>query len=836
MMTGFAQDFRYALRQLGKAPGFAAVAIITLALGIGANTAIFSLLDQALLRTLPVKDADRLVILQSLGSFNGHTSSRTDENFSFSYPMYRDLRDGNSVFSGLMATDRVSVGVQWHNQPELVDGELVSGNYFDVLGVRPALGRLLVASDDVVPDANPVAVLSFSYWQRRFGADPAVANQSVLINGRPFTVLGVAPPGFHSVVMGDTPDLFVPMTMKAEIRPEMNDLLDRKSRWLNIVGKLKPGLSREQAEAGVAPLWYSIRAEELKQRGHSSEHFKESFLTKSRLFVRDGAKGFSPLRADVQEPLLIIMGMVGLVALMACANVGSLLLVRAAGRIREMSVRYALGAKRARVVQQLLVEGLLLGLAGGALGILIAPRISARLINMIWSRMAGDLPFSSHPDLRILLFNFSLALLVSLIFSFAPAVQFWRPNLAPALKQQAMTAAGGPLRFRRIAAGVQIGLSLLVLVAAGLFVRTLHNLKSLNVGFATDHLVTFGVQPTLAGYRPDQTRDLDQRVLQTLAALPGVRSVAGTTDPELADDNTSNNITLDGYTAKENEDMNVESPQVSPGYFSTMGMPLVAGREFTDQDRDSAHKVAVVNESLARHYFGEPQRAVGHYYCKGGGNVKPDTEIIGVVKDAKHTGVRQEITRTTFTPYLQNSDPGAMTFYVRTWQSPESAEGTIRGAMQNLDSKLVLDNFRTMEEQVDDILTTERVIAILASAFGALAVLMAAVGLYGVLAYSTAQRTREIGIRIALGAARGSVMRMVLVEVLWLTGISIAVALPASLLLTRAARSQLFGISSSDPLTLVVVTLVVAGVALASAMLPARRAAKTDPMVALRYE
>ena len=448
MMTGFTQDVRYALRQLAKAPGFAAVAIVTLALGIGANTAIFSLLDQALLRTLPVKDADRLVILQSLGSFNGHTSSRIGGgDFSFSYPMYRDLRDGKSVFSGLIATDKVSVGVQWHNQPELVDGELVSGNYFNVLGVRPALGRLLVASDDVVPDANPVAVLSFSYWQRRFGADPAVVNQSVLVNGRPFTVLGVTPPGFHSVVMGDTPDVFVPMTMKVEIKPEVSDLLLRTSRWLNIIGKLKPGLTREQAEAGINPLWYSIRAEELKQRGHSSEHFKESFLTKSHLFVRDGAKGFSPLRADVQEPLVIIMGMVGLVVLMACANVGSLLLVRAAGRIREMSVRYALGAKRARVVQQLLVEGLLLGLAGGALGILIAPRISSWLINMIWSRTAGDLPFSSHPDLRILFFNFSLALLVSLIFSLAPAVQFWRPNLAPALKQQAMTAGGGPLYF-----------------------------------------------------------------------------------------------------------------------------------------------------------------------------------------------------------------------------------------------------------------------------------------------------------------------------------------------------------------------------------------------------
>jgi predicted permease len=399
-----------------------------------------------------------------------------------------------------------------------------------------------------------------------------------------------------------------------------------------------------------------------------------------------------------------------------------------------------------------------------------------------------------------------------------------------------MTAGSGPLRFRRISVAVQIGLSLLVLLGAGLFVRTLHNLKSLNVGIETDHLVTFGVLATLAGYQPDQTRDLDTRILQTLAALPGVRSVAGTTDPELADNNTSNNITLAGYTAKENEDMNVESPRVSPGYFSTMGMPLVAGREFTDQDRDATHKVAVVNESFARHYFGEPQLAIGHYYGKGGGQVPIDTEIIGVVKDAKHTGVRQEITRTTFTPYLQETNPRAMTFYVRTWQSPESAEATIRSAMQNLDSNLVLDTFRTMEEQVDDILTTERVIAILASTFGALAALMAAVGLYGVLAYSTAQRTREIGIRIALGAARGKVMRMVLVEVLWLAGISIAVALPASLLLTRAVRSQLFGISSSDPVTLVVVTLLVAAVALASALLPALRAAKTNPVTALRYE
>ncbi len=835
-MTGLAQDVRYSVRQLAKSPGFAAVAIVTLALGIGANTAIFSLLDQALLRSLPVKDADRLVILQSFGSFNGHTSSRTDDNFSFSYPMYRDLRDRNSVFSRLIATTWAQVGVQWHGQPELVSAELVSGNYFDVLGVSPALGRLLVASDDVVPDANPVVVLSFSYWQRRFGSDPTIVNQSLLVNGRPFTILGIAPPGFHSAVMGDTPEVFAPMTMKAAVRPGSKDLELRTSRWLAIVGKLKPGITREQAETGINPLWYSIRADELKQRGHSSEQFKETFLTKSHLFVRDGAKGFSPLRANVQKPLLIIMAMVALVALMACANVGSLLLVRAAGRVREMSVRYALGAKRARVVQQLLVEGSLLGLAGGAMGIAIAPRVSAWLINMIWSKTAGDLPFSSRPDLRILLFNFSLALFVSLIFSLAPAMQFWRPNLAPALKQQAMTAGGGPLRFRRISVAVQIGLSILVLVGAGLFVRTLHNLKSLNVGIETDHLVTFGVQPTLAGYRPDQARDLESRVLQTLATLPGVRASAGTTDPELADTNTSNNITLAGYTEKENEDMNVESPRVSPGYFSTMGMDLIAGRDFTEQDRDSSHKVAVVNESFARHYFAEPQHAIGHFYAKGGGDVKPDIEIVGVVRDAKHTGVREKITRTTFTPYLQEAEPGAMTFYVRTWQSPESAEGTIRGAMHVLDSKLVLDNFRTMQEQIDDNLTSERVVAILASVFGLLAVVMAAVGLYGVLAYSTAQRMREICIRIALGAARISVIRMVLVEVLWLVGISIAIAIPASILLTRAASSQLFGISNGDPLTLVVATVLVAAVALASALLPARRAARTDPIVALRYE
>jgi predicted permease len=836
-MNGLLQDLRYALRQLRKSPGFAAAAVVTLALGIGANTAIFSLLDQALLRSLPVKDVDRLVILKYSGSnIPGRLQSRTDGKFYFSYPMYRDLRDRNSVFSGLIATDWTQVGVQWHNQPDLVAAELVSGNYFDVLSLQPAMGRLFVAGDDTVPDSNPILVLSFSYWQRRFGANPEILNQTILVNGHPFAVVGVAPPGFHSVVVGDTPDVFVPMTMQAEIMAGRKDLDDHHASWLNIIGKLKPGVSREQAEAGIAPLWYALRSDELKGVTGESSDFPDHFLTKSHLLVLDGARGFSPLRGDVQMPLLIVMGMVALVALMACANVGSLLLVRASGRIREMSVRYALGAKRRRVIQQLLVEGLLLGSAGGLLGMLLAPQVSSLLISMIWSGGTGDLPFSARPDLRIMLFNCGLALFASLLFSLAPAAQFWRPDLAPALKQQGMTARSGPLRFRRVSVAMQIGLSLTLLVGAGLFVRTLHNLRSLNAGFTTDHLVTFGIDPRMAGYEPVRTFALYRSVFETLSGLPGVRTVAATNDPELANDNESGNIAIAGYAEKSHEDMNVEQPNVSADYFATLQVPLLAGRAFSLQDSAESQKVAVVNESFARHFFGDPQQALGHLIGYGGATPKTDTAIVGVVKDSKHTSLREPVAPTLFRPYVQLSQAQAMTFYVRTWQQPESAESTIRRAMQTLDSNLVLDTFRTMNEQVDNNLIAERVIALLASGFGVLAALMAAVGLYGVLAYSTTQRTSEIGIRMALGATRASVVRMVLLEVLWLAGISIAVALPVSLLLMYAVRSQLYGISGSDPLTLGGMTVLVTLVALASAMLPARRAARVEPMAALRHE
>ena len=840
-MDRFLQDLRYALRQLTKAPAFTVTALVTLALGIGANTAIYSLLDQVMLRSLPVQDPKQLVMLQSTGSDTGRISAYGGSSDDyFSYPMYRDLRDKNSVFNGLVATDQTQIGVQWHDQPELVQAELVSGNYFDVLGVKPAMGRLLVQSDDEVQERNPVVVLSYGYWQRRFGSDPRVVNDTILVNSHPFTVVGVAPPGFKSFVLGAAPDVFAPMMMKPQVTPGWNDLDQRRSRWLNVVGRLKPGMTLGQAESGLAPLWHSLREEELKAIPHATPKFREGFVAKSQLKLNAAAKGFSPVRDQIGTPLVIVMAMVGLVVLIACANVASLLLVRAAGRVREMSVRYALGASRMRVVQQLLIEGLVLGVGGGILGLAIAPEVTQLLLRKIWTDSSGQIPFSSSPDVRVLIFNFGVSVAVGLLFSLAPALQFWRPDLVQSLKQQLTTAGGGQLKLRRSSVALQMGLSLLLLFGAGLFVRTLHNLRNVDVGFASDHLLTFGISPGYAGYKLDQNPDLYKRIVDTLKALPGVHSAAATSDPELANNDEMSSIGIPGYPPGENERMTSEWAEVSPSYFDTLRLPFIVGRDFSEQDHLGTAKVAVVNEKFARRYFGSPEKAVGHNFARGSGpEDKPDYQVIGVVRDIKHRNLRDEIGPSVYVPYMQ-ADPKRgitfMQFYVRTFQAPEQATNTIRAAMQSLDSKLVVDSLLTVDRQINNTVTNESIVAFLAVSFGILATFLAAIGLYGVLAFSTTQRTREIGIRMALGASRRSVIQMVLHEVLWLAGISVVIAVPAALLLARYLRSQLYGVSNTDPLTLVAVIVVIAGVAMLAAMLPARRAAGVNPTKALRYE
>ena len=837
-MSGLLYDLRYILRQLRKSPAFTTVAVITLALGIGANTAIYSLLDQAMLRSLPVKDPNRLMLLRYSGDSPGHSFNRNDSHFYFSYPMYRDLRDHNSVFSGLLATAWVQVGVQSHGQSEDDNAEFVSGNYFDVLGLQAALGRLFVPSDDLVQDANPVAVLSFNYWQRRFGLDPRIVNQTLSINGHPFTVVGIAASGFHSIVQGDNPAIFVPMAMRHEIAPGMDGLEERRSQWLNIIGKRKPGTTREQAKAGIDAVWHSIRAEEWKSFPHGSEQFRRAFLTNSHLFLDDGSKGV-PLEGTIPATLLVVIGMAALMALMLCANIASLLLVRVARRTHEISVRHALGAQPARLVQQLLAEGVLLGLGGGVIGLALAPEISRVLIGTIWASSSGSETLNAHLDVRVLAFNFGLALFVSVLFSLAPALQSCRPNVTEALKQQATTIVAGSY-FRRTAVAAQIGISLLLLVGAGLFVRTLHNLETADVGFTTDHLVTFTVDPGLSGYDANRTGAVYQQVLAKLATLPGVRSAVGTNDPVLANNNWGSNITVAGYRPAEHEDMNVEWSLVSAGFLSTMKMPLLAGREIDGRDQAGSQKVAVVNETFARHFFGQPQSALGRYFCQGAGDVKPDIEIIGVVADSKHTTIQEPILKSVFTPYMQEPNLDrmslGMTFYVRTWQDPKAAEPTIRAALHALDSMLVLDEFRTMHEQLEQNMNDQQVIAFLSASFGTLAALMAAIGIYGVLAFSTAQRTREIGIRIAMGATRPQVVRMVLTEVAKLAAIGLVIGLPLCFILSRAVRSQVFGISVYDPLTMFVMVSLIIAVAFAAAALPAGRAAKVDPLVALRYE
>ena len=836
-MHSLMQDLRFSLRQIRRSPGFMVTAVITLALGVGANTAIFSLLDQALLRSLPVRAPEQLVILSSPSkAWEGSSSDNgAGEDKSFSYPMYRDLRDRGTAFDGLIGTSPAEVGIAQNSTSSFAKAEIVSGNYFSVLGVTAAQGRLLTTNDDTTPGGNPVAVVSSNYWKTHLGSRDNAVGQTLSINGHPFQIIGISAPTFQSAVWGQVPDVFVPMSMLEQVRPGKGTRLEnRKARWMNIVGRLKPGGTPERAQVELAPLWHALRAEELKALGTRSPRFVDEFLTRSELQVLPGSTGLSYDRSTLRKPLLAVMAMAFLVLLIATVNVASLLLVRSAVRLREFSLRYALGANARRVVQQLLLEGVLIGLAGGTAGLLIAPACIRVLVHRLDSD--GSTAFSTILDTRLLAFNFAIALAVSVLFSLAPALQLIRPDIVNSLKQQTSTAAGGTLSFRRLIVSLQVGLSILLLVGAGLFVRTMQNLRRVDTGFNTSHLITFHFDPLLSGYTPDKVPLLHKTVLDTMAAQPSVQAVGATDDPELAGSDHNGNVTVEGYKPPPDDDYEVEMPTISPGFFHTMQVPLLAGRAFTEDDDSTHPPVVIVNQTFVRHFFSDPASAIGKRVAIGGGKNLQFMSIVGVSRDAKHSSLKEETPPTLFIPLRQQKTLGQLYVYLRTTTPPEQTFAIVRQAMKQIDPGLAVDAMRTMDDQIETTLTNERMIELLAISFGLLATMLAGVGLYGVLAYSTTQRTREIGIRIALGSSRLGVSRLVLTDVLRLAGIGVALAIPCSVLLGRLLRSQLFGVSAADPLTLGAVVLLIAVVALIAAILPAHRASSVDPNTALRTE
>jgi putative ABC transport system permease protein len=833
------RDLRFALRGMGRNAGLTVIAVLTLALAICANATIFSLLSQALMRALPVRDPQQLLVLSFAGSNPGHTHSDGGDTpghtHEFSYPMYRDLRDRNTPLSGLIATASATVGVTWNNHAEAVGAEMVSGNYFEMLGVHPALGRLFVAADETADGANPVAVLSFSYWKTHLAEAP-VAGRTLLVNGTPFTIMGVAAPGFRSVTWGHMPDIYVPLTMQRTIEPDWDYLHNRQAYWIDLVGRVRPEFAPTQAAASLNQLFLSIRAQEFTSLPDQSPKDRKGFIDEAHLNVEAGARGFSPMRDDMRTPLMIIMGMVLLVIAMAVVNVASLLLVRAANRAREFSVRYAMGASSGQILRQLLCEGLLLGLCGAALGLAISPEALHLLIRLM-SGGADDsgAAFTATLDWRVFAFTLAATLLGGLLFSLAPVAQYWNPRLADSLKQQTGTGAGDSLRFRRTCVALQIGFSLLLIVGAGMFVRSIHNLRSVNPGFETDHLLAFSLAPELAGYPPADVAPAEQRVLDTIANLPGVRSVGATNDPDLVADNSDGDVVVTGYTPKTDDEFDVEVPRVSNGYLQNMGIPLVAGRLPNTSDTATSMKVAVVNESFVRHFFRSPNDALGHHVSRPR-RPATDAVIVGVVEDVKHTSVRDPVMPTCYWLFIQADRPSGLTYYVRTWQTPQAASNSIRAAIANIDSKLIMSNLKTMTDQIDSSLGAQRAVALLATVFGLVAAFLAGIGLYGILSYSTAQRTREIGIRMALGAQRGTVVNLVLRETLVLTGCAVAATIPIALLATRAVRSQLFGVSIADPAVYAAGILSIGLVAVVAGFVPARRAAGIDPARALRND
>ncbi|HKB70987.1 MAG TPA: ABC transporter permease [Thermoanaerobaculia bacterium] len=830
-MNTLVQDVRYALRGLRKNPVFTVVGVATLAIGIGANAAIFTVIDRVLLSLLPVSRPNELVLLRSPGPSQGHTWTDGDRATSFSYPMYRGLRDRNRAFAGLLAVFPFDASVVERDRAEQARGELVSGNYFDVLGVAPALGRAIVPSDDTAPEAHPVAVLSFDYFRRRFGGNSAVLNKTITVNGRALTVVGVARSGFEGVQRGRPADLFVPITMKASMTPSWNGLDDPKDYWVQMIGRLKEGESLRRAEAMLAATYRSLLAEVAPRLTGWDAGERRRFVDR-RIRLVAGGGGRTILQTELAAPLLALMGMVGAVLLIACANLAGLLLARGAARRREHGIRLAVGANRTALFRQTLVESLVIAVIGGAAGV----ALGSAVVHLLVGALPADADLRRIPmtiDLPVLLFALGASLAAGVLFGLAPALRASRldPN---GVLHGMPDPRGGVLRFRRWLVSGQVALTLALLVGAALFARSLRRLSAVDLGLRPEGIVQFSINPRLTGASPEQTARQARDLTDVLAALPGVRSVSASELGVFQDNDSGGDVSIDGVPAPPGADRQARRDWVGPDYFATLGIPLAAGREFSSRDDAAGAKVAIVNETFARRYLGG-RNPIGLRIGFGPSGAPRDTEIVGVARDSR-SEVDQEPLPFVFFPYLQDARLRELTFYVRRVGATETAVRDVRALVSRVEPALPPPDVERLRSQIDDSTSRRRLVGTLAMAFAGVAAFLACIGIYGVLAYSVTQRTREIGVRMAVGATAASVRRLVLADVVRFLVAGAAAGVPLAFAVARLIASLLFGVRAADPGAFAAATAAVAAVALVAGYLPARRAARIDPMRALREE
>jgi putative ABC transport system permease protein len=838
-MTTMLSDLRYAIRGLRRSPLFATVAILSLALGIGANTAIFTLIDQILLRQLPVSHPEQLVMLyQDAANMGSNMGSRMH-----SYPLYQDVQQKAQPLSEVICRRLFEASIAIDNSTERVDAEMVSGNYFTMLGVKPAAGRVFNSEeDDQAVSGHPVAVISYRYWDSRFNRDPNVVGRKIRVNDYPFTIVGVSQRGFTGLDPARAPMIRVPVLMKAAIMPEwawMN-AADRRARWVQVFGRLKPGYTVESAKAPIQGLFTQIRAYEMTLPGAKgwSAYSRERFM-QGKLLVAPADLGYSPLRNDFSTALVVLMCMVGLVLLISCANVANLLIARAFARQKEIAVRLSLGSSRGRLVRQLLVESLTLSFAGGVLGVAVAFLLTRSLLAFIPSQ-DSPLLITPHPDVRILAFTLVLTFLTGIVFGLLPALRASRPDPWTTLKDTmgSIAGAGGSLFLRKGLVTLQVALSFLLLFGAGLFVRSLQNLKTTNTGVALDNLVAFQLSPALSGYDDPRGTAFYRSLLERLRALPGVTSVGQAAVPILSGDEWDNQMAVEGHTAKDGEDMQAFMNALSPDYFRTMKIPLLEGRDFKDGDPNAfadgrPPAVAIVNRKFATHFFGN-QSAIGKHIGSGGGPGRTlNIEIVGVVADSLYEGPREGVRRQVFVPFIGK---GGSVIYLRTQSSSAATYAQIRNVVRELDTAIPVYGMKTVESQLDETLLTDRLIAMLSAGFGLLATLLASIGLYGVMAFVVARRKKELGIRLALGAQPGFVIWMVMREVLLLLVIGLAVGIPSAMALGRYVSTQLYGIQPNDPAIAVWTVVLLSVVSALAGLIPAQRASRIDPILALRTE